>query len=294
MPRTVDEGFREFLSRLTPSEAESNAAQSHRATIEQCLRANFGLVRFTRIGSFGNGTSISGFSDVDYLACLPRDERTQNSASMLAKVRNALDARFPSTGVHVRTPAIVLPFGNNIAEQTEVVPADLVASNGFPVYEIADGGGGWMRTSPDAHKEYVRSVNERLGGRAKSLIRCLKAWKCIWNVPIYSFYIELRVAKYASTEKAIVYHLDVRTILAQLLNAGLAQMQDPTGVSGYIPACPSEAAYAEALSKLSTAAIRAEKAVNAIHAEKLSEAFDWLRLLFGDWFPPSPFKVTNV
>jgi len=285
MPRSLDEGFREFLSLLTPSGTESSAAKSHRATIEQCLRANFGLQRFFRIGSFGNGTSISGFSDVDYLACLPRDVLTQNSSSTLAKLRNVLDTRFPFTGVRVRTPAVVLPFGNNISEQTEVVAADLVEATGFPVYEIADGAGGWMKTSPDAHKAYVRDVNEKLYGSAKGLIRLVKAWKCYCNVPISSFYLELRVAKYASTEKAIVYYIDLEAVLTQLLNAGLARMQDPMGVSGYIAACPSDATYAEAMSKLATAVTRAQKAAEAIHANKLSDAFDWLKLLFGGAFP---------
>jgi tRNA nucleotidyltransferase (CCA-adding enzyme) len=77
MPRTIEEGFRDFLTNLTPSTTESQAAKSHRASIEACLRNNFGLHRFVRIGSFGNGTSISGFSDVDYLACLPTSTLTR-------------------------------------------------------------------------------------------------------------------------------------------------------------------------------------------------------------------------
>ena len=68
MPQTIHEGFRDFLTTLTPRSTESQAAKNHRASIEACLRNNFGLKRFVRIGSFGNGTSISGFSDVDYLA----------------------------------------------------------------------------------------------------------------------------------------------------------------------------------------------------------------------------------
>src|SRR5258708_3949048 len=72
MPRTVDEGFRDFLSRLTPSSYESAAATAHRASIEARLKNDFGLRRFFRTGSFGNGTSISGYSDVDYFASLPR------------------------------------------------------------------------------------------------------------------------------------------------------------------------------------------------------------------------------
>ena len=69
--RTVDQGFRAFLQRLTPTTGESTAAKTHRASIETCLKNNFGMTRFFRTGSFGNGTSISGYSDVDYFAEIP-------------------------------------------------------------------------------------------------------------------------------------------------------------------------------------------------------------------------------
>lgn len=96
------------------------------------------MKRFTRIGSFGNGTSISGYSDVDYLACLPTDQLTQSSTYSLQKVRNALDTRFPYSNVRVNCPAVQVPFGSVATETTEVVSADEVGeSNHFKVYDIA-------------------------------------------------------------------------------------------------------------------------------------------------------------
>jgi hypothetical protein len=208
------------------------------------------------------------------------------STSSLVKVRSALDARFPNTGVAVNCPAVVVPFGTRKSEVTEIVPADYVGeSNGFKVYEIEDCSGGWMKASPDAHNAYVKAVDDKLGGKVKPLIRFLKAWKFFRAVPISSFYLELRVAKYAADEKAIVYDLDVRNVLKQLWDGQLANMQDPMGISGYIPACKSAATRAEALSKLETAYTRAEKARGAATSENISEAFYWWRLLYNDEFP---------
>ena len=286
MPRTIEEGFRDFLVKLTPSTAESDASKRHRASIKECLQSNFGLNRFVRIGSFGNGTSISGFSDVDYLACLPTDQLTQVSTSSLVKVRNALDTRFPNTGVRVSCPAVVVPFGNGRSEITEVVPADYVKeSNGYKVYDIADCAGGWMNASPDAHNEYVRSVDDKLGGKVKPLIRFIKAWKYYRDVPISSFYLELRVAKYSAGEKTIVYDIDVRQILKNLWDGELANMQDPMGISGYISPCKSDTLREDALSKLSTAVTRAGKAREAAANGKLQDAFYWWRLLYDNQFP---------
>lgn len=286
MPRTVEEGFDDFLSKLKPQKGESDAAKSHRASIEACLRNEFGLKRFVRIGSFGNSTSVSRYSDVDYLACIPTSQLTQVSTSTLVKVRSALDRRFPHTGVGVNCPAVTVPFGTRKSEITEIVPADEIGEqNGFKIYDIADCSGGWMKASPDAHNAYVRSIDAKLNGKVKPLIRFIKAWKYFRSVPISSFYLELRIAKYAEGEAAIVYWLDVRRVLKLLLDAGLAGMQDPMSVSGLISACKSEALRADALSKLDTAYTRAKKACDAVADGRISEAFDWWRLLFNDEFP---------
>ncbi|MCO5068278.1 MAG: hypothetical protein M9910_06265 [Kiritimatiellae bacterium] len=142
-----------------------------------------------------------------------------------------------------------------------------------------------MKASPDAHNEYVRSIDNKLGGKVKPLIRFVKAWKYYRSVPISSFYLELRVAKYASSESAIIYDMDVKAVLCQLRDCGLAAMQDPMGVSGYIAPCKSQAQLEDALSKLDTAATRAEKARECATRGDISGAFDWWQLLYGEGFP---------
>jgi len=286
MPRDIKQGFDDFHYNLKASATETAAAKSHRASIEACLKSNFGLNRFTRIGSFGNGTNINGHSDVDYLSCLPTSALTRTSMASLIKVKNALVARFPNTGVKISTPAVVCPFGKYKSEDTEVVVADYIREeNGFNVYEIADGNDGWMKVSPDAHNYYVAEVNKKHGGKVKPLIRFVKAWKCYSDVPIKSFYLEMRVAKYADGESSLVYDIDVKRILAMLRDNELAAMQDPMGVGGYIYPCKTEAIKQDALSKLKTAATRAEKALEAEANQNTKTAFDWWRLLYNDKFP---------
>ena len=287
MPRTIDEGFRDFLAKLTPSSFESEAAKTHRYSIETRLKQDFETVRrFTRIGSFGNGTSISGYSDVDYLACLPTEKLSQNSTYSLQKVRDSLAGRFPNTDVRVSCPAVVCPFGSSASERHEIVPADYVQEhNGYKIYDIADCSGGWRKASPDAHNDYVRDVDKKLGGKVKPLIRFIKAWKYLRGVPISSFYLELRTAKYASGESSIVYDIDVKRILCQLLDCKLADMQDPMGISGYISACRTQVQYGDAMSKLATAATRAEKARAAAEGGYIVDAFEWWRLLYDGAFP---------
>lgn len=261
-------------------------AMSHRTSIEQCLNTNYGVIRMFRIGSFGHGTSISGFSDVDYLVSIRSMPSSSSSDYVLQRIRSVLDARFPNTAVRVNCPAVAVPFGNTAWERHEIVPGDLrKTEQGFYVYDIPNCDDGWLRASPEAHIAYVKSVDEELNGKVRPLIRFIKAWKYFRNVPISSFYIEMRVAKYASAEQSIIYKYDVPRVLRAMLNGGLAAMQDPMGLAGHIYACKSDTLKADALSKLETAVIRAERALAQAEKANLYEAFEDWKLLFGARFP---------
>ena len=286
MAKTIEEGWREFHTRLTPTTTEDTYASSHRQSLSDCLTDKFDMNRFTRIGSFGNGTSITGHSDTDYIAVCPDDKLPDNSATALAKVRDVLGYRYTDTEVKVRTPAVRLEFGTTAAQKTEIVPAYYKATlEGHKVYGIADGAGGWMNASPDAHNDYVREVNAKHSGQVKRLIRYVKAWKYFREVPISSFYLEMRTANYAAGESSIIYSIDVKNVLRNILNDDLARMQDPTGIGGYIYPCKTDLKHEDALSKLETAVTKAEKAREAEEAGRIADAFDWWNKLYFYEFP---------
>ena len=286
MPTTVDGGFRKFHKALTPSPYESEAAKKHRASIKQCIESNFGLKRFWRIGSFGNGTSISGYSDVDYMASIPTNALKRNSSDSLSEMRNALATRFPRTSVRTSCPAVVVPFGTDAKETTEVTPGDyLHSSGGHKVYDIPDCSGGWMHASPDAHNDYVRAIDGALSFKVKPLIRFIKAWKYYMNVPMSSFYLELRIAKYASNEEVIVYSLDVMQIFALLDEIGLAAIRDPKGISGLISPCRTDYQRSQAKSRVATALSRARNARAMERQGRTRDAYYWWNKLYDNRFP---------
>lgn len=287
MQRSVPEGFEDFLTKLRATSAETDGARSHRESIHRCLVNEYGyLKRFVRIGSFGNGTNVGRFSDVDYLAVLPSSALTTVSSISMIKVRNVLANRFCATGVRIDCPAITLPFGSGGSDRTEIVIADYITDyNGFPVYDIPDCQGGWMVASPDSHNHYVDQQDRRLAWRVKPLIRLIKAWKYLRSAPISSFYLEMRVAKYCSTKKAILYEFDIRRVFKMLWDCQLADMRDPVGVSGNVAACKTAIKREEALSKLETALTRAENAEATMARGRISDAFDWWRLVYDYNFP---------
>lgn len=286
MPTTVDDGFRVFHSRLTPTATESEAAKRHRQSIKECLSNTYRLIGFFRTGSFGNGTSIRGLSDTDYFCVVEKGDLSKNSKQALRKLRNVITDRFPSTDVSVRSPGVLVPFGKGGCEATEVIPAyQRSVMAGRIIYGIPSYEGSWIRSCPDLHNAYVRDINEKLGGKVKPLIRFVKAWSYYNDVPIKSFYLEMRTAKYASEKTTITYSYDLKYIFNQLKDRNLPSMRDPTGLTGPISACNTETMFQTSLSKLSTAAARAEKACANESGGDIKNAYHYWDLLFNKHFP---------
>jgi hypothetical protein len=287
MASTVDQGFAVLLQWITPSAAERAKAASHRASISAKLEDKFGIYRMFESGSFKHGTGVSGHSDVDYFVSL-ESSKPSLSSSTLTAVRDALKERFPSTYIHASRPAVVLEFGQGY-ERVEVIPAYAKSkiSDGHMKFDIPGVVEVWLESTPETHLDYVNSCNNKEGvkGGAKELARLAKAWKYYRDVPISSFYLEMRAAAYMASQTSIIYSLDLSYFLNSLQRHALSAMNDPTGSTGRIQPCSSDANLATARSRLDTAVTRASKAVQFNKDGKVASAFEQWDLLFNGKFP---------
>ncbi|NEW72269.1 nucleotidyltransferase domain-containing protein [Streptomyces rhizosphaericus] len=288
MATTVTAAFNTLVGNLTRSPGETSSMVGHRESVGKKLSSSFGVTNFFGTGSNSNGTSVRFWSDVDYFASIPVAAQQNDSAYMLTKVRDVLRQRFPSTSIRVSTPAVVCDFGTDGAETLEVTPAYYLGrddTDSYNVYEIPQLGGGWVKSSPSVHNRYVTDANVPLNGKLKQLIRLIKAVRYYNNIPATSFYLELRVAKWAAGKSVIDYKYDVRGVLSHLVGCSLAQMVDPKGISGYVPAAHTENYREDALSKLTTALNRARKAVHAESDGDIEGAFKEWDKVFNGRFP---------
>jgi hypothetical protein len=288
MARTVEEGFDAFLSRLIPTEAQRTAGASHRASVKGALEARLSVRRILETGSFTHGTGIRGRSDIDALVSLSGD-RPGSSYTSLSWVKDALSERFPSTPVKIRRPAVVVEFGAGY-ETWEVIPGFLTARGGADqyVYDVPSPTvlGGWIDSAPRVHLDYVNLANKKPSkGDAKSLARLLKAWKYYRNVPVSSFYLEMRCAQHVRAVNTYIHMWDLCEVLESLHAHQLAAMNDPSSAAGRIRACSSDSNREDALTKLSRAATRARNALEAHKDGKTDHAFYYLDKLFAGNFP---------
>lgn len=286
MARTVSQGFDAFLDGLIPTATQRAAAAAHRSSVEASIRKALTVSFFRETGSFHHGTGIRHHSDVDVLVSISGG-RPGTSDTALGWVRHALQATFTSTPVYVSRPAVVVDFAGG-DERWEVIPGFLKGrADRKIVYDIPGASSGWMESAPTEHLDYVNEANTVAGatGGAKKLSRLIKAWKYYCNVPVSSFYLEMRAAQHMKSQTSFIPIYDICYLLEKLDANGLAAMNDPKQVTERFHATSSLTKAIEAKSKVSTGATRARKALDAYAAGRHDEAFQYLDLLFGYRFP---------
>jgi hypothetical protein len=273
-----------FLEWLPPLQSQRDAAARHRGSVEASIKKALQVYLFRETGSFRHGTGVRHYTDVDLLVSIAND-RPGSSETALGWIKNALKESFPDTTVRVSRPAVVVEFAGG-DETWEIIPGFLTGRPGY-VYDIPGASGGWMDTAPQERLSYVNECNSRpdIKGGAKKLARLIKAWKYYNNVPISSFYLEMRAAQHMTTQTSFVPHWDISGLLNSLGAHQLAGMNDAKGKAGRFYACSSDAKRIEALSKLSTATTRASNALKAYLDDDHDEAFRYYDLLFGGRFP---------
>ena len=139
-------------------------------------------------------------------------------------------------------------------------------------------------------------------GKRIHLLTCRRVQRTSWvsgdlNGGVYQAYFITIICQRPSLQSFITGHQFIssdfiidslqlmKNIFSYLDRIGLASMQDPKGISGYISPCSTATKLADAKSKLSTALNRAQKARDAENKDDIKEAFEWWNLLYNYNFP---------
>jgi hypothetical protein len=224
MSATAASTLDSLIRAMTPDEAARTLAARHRGEIEDWLTSDLGIIRMRETGSWHHGTALDRFSDVDYFVSMP-GIRPNFSPTTLEVLRASLARGIQGASVSIDRPAVRLRYFDD-GPDVEITPAYFQNTDD---YDIPDPSGiGWIRSNPAVHLEYVNRAQQETDGRAKGLIRLMKTWRAWNNVPLSSFYLEMRTAQYALGNKPIIYDWDLRNLFKSLSSNGLREMNDPT------------------------------------------------------------------
>lgn len=218
--------------------------------------------------------------------------RLVNSDRLLTKVRGALQERYTSTLIGKDAQAVVVSFGGG-DRLVDVVPAfwvGMVESAALerkrPLFKIPNGSGGWFDTSPQAHKTYIESEDERAGGRLRRTAQLIKFWgACRGNVVLTSFHVEVLLAQSEICRAPGGYAQYLEEFFGMLASRGCRALQDPLGISGYIPAARTAAQIGESLSAVETTLALARRARREELGRNSLGAYELWNRVFNGQFP---------
>lgn len=284
------QGIDQHLRRMAPTDQHRAEVRRYRQRIHDALSRDLRLMAFYQSGSFQHGTAVMPYSDVDYIARIHFEDRPSSSTTILNQMYNILRTEFSGEtwDIHVDRPAVRLRF-NALMTDYEVTPGYLLSGSDDDdrVIQIPAAGGGWREAAPQAHNKFVSTTDTKHAGDVREIARLLKAWKYQCDVPISSFYLEMRCAEFGKNNESIWALTALRSIVASMLNSDLAAMNDPTKLVSRISPCSGEPNRLSSMSKLRALKTNLDSAISLYFAD---EATRWslnqsLQAIWGSDFP---------
>ncbi len=279
--------LRRFALMLEPHESEMEAARGHFHTIRSRLNQALGLRRIIPIGSHARGTAIRTYSDIDFLAVLPRQESRWGDSvvtpeSFLSKVARELRGRYTVTSIRCDGQAVVLAFQGG-AHAVDLVPGIFLEMHeSRPLYAIPGTADKWIRTSPETHDRIFKNANFRTGGKLGKLSKLVKAWRYGRTpaIALSSFYVDLLLATTDIATGVKSYSACLTDFFREILRREARGLRDPAAIGGVIQPVGSENARHRLQDAASYALDHAEAALTAERRRKYSEAVRQWEIVF--------------
>jgi hypothetical protein len=136
--------------------------------------------------------------DVDLLFRLPASEKRDTQwnrnvqSEILQNVKNVLARAYPATLIKGNGPVVEVYFS---ATNVEVVPAFARYDDKYDICITTDGGS-YKEFAPKSEIAHISYHDTQYDGKVRDLVRMMKTWQSVCNVPLKSFYIELLAVEF--------------------------------------------------------------------------------------------------
>jgi len=190
--------FGNFLANLELTDAQRQDGQTKHWGVRQVLNEEYydstsETANSFLVGSWGKGTVVRPPRDIDVLFVLPHkvyqryEQRYGNKQSaLLQEVKAKLSKHYTYTEMSGDGQVVVIPFASY---GVEVVPAFKLTNGKYWICDTHDGGS-YKVTDPVAEKAVIEESDKASQGNTRDLVRMLKCWQGVCNVPMNSFRLE--------------------------------------------------------------------------------------------------------
>jgi len=202
---SVGDNFNTFCNNIAISTTDRSSISSRYKRITKRLNIDFwdsdsDTSHSLYVGSYGRGTAINGFSDLDMIFILPFScyEQYNNysgngQSALLQAVRNSLQKTYPTTFIGGDGQVVKIEFDDGIT--FEIVPAFKNNDNSY-TYPDSNEGGSWKITNPQPEIIAMSDMDQQCNNNLKRLCRMFRAWKNEWSVDIGGLLIDTLAYKF--------------------------------------------------------------------------------------------------
>ena len=284
----ISNRFDNLLDSLKPGKRETDAIAKHQLVLK--LRFGNALSAYPplRMGSYTRGTAITRVSDLDLLIRLPAEARKRadgfvSSHTVLDSVRNTAQSRLPQTTLGRDEQAIVINYADGV--RVDLVPAFFRSFDKHPIFDIPDGEGWWMPTSPQRHGSFIQEANKASGSKLKGIVRLVKFWRVSRStqIPLSSLHLELALAIERTCIGARSYSDCLSATFLALAKRKGSALRDPV-LQGLIKAVDTDTKRKNLVAALEHAAVHSASAYAAEVNGETKEAIRQWNIVFNGGF----------
>jgi hypothetical protein len=157
------------------------------------------------VGSYGRGTAIRGFSDLDMIFVLPNTVKSRidrhlgnGQSALLQEAKSKIEKTYWNTNVGGDGQVVVVNFSDGI--KFELVPVFENADKSY-TFPDSNAGGSWKKTDPHPEIDAVSFRDIITNGNMKRLCKMMRAWKANWYVPMGGLLIDTLADRFLSSWK---------------------------------------------------------------------------------------------
>src|SRR5579863_1489449 len=172
----IGEKFQTFCSNLAISQDNRSTISDRYKAITKRLNKDYynsesDTLHSYYIGSFGRGTAISKFSDLDMIFILPASVYyrinqyvTNGQSALLQEIKSSIYKTYSSTRIGADGIVVEVGFSDNII--FEVVPVFENQSKTY-THPVAGNGGSWKAFDPISEITSISGLDSQLNGNVK-------------------------------------------------------------------------------------------------------------------------------
>lgn len=282
----VNTSFKQFIKDITPDDYYYDTIfPSRLRDANTDLAAAFpaskdvSFVQAKYMGSASKKTMINPVNDLDILAEFHFDlsaalKYSNDSFAFITRIRNAYNTRTQVVGTRGQAVRVFYQkFGH-----VDIAPVVRINTT---TYQLPDGKGGWLLTSPEIANTWFFDKHRELDYRLKDLVKLVKKWNSEHSSRLSSFHLETMTG--AMFSSLMTYQdLNLRDFFQKAPN--WLDVHDPGGQSGALSSYLTYTARTDAIKSFQAAydlAVEARRYED--EGDHTTAIVKWRRILGSDF-----------